>query len=409
MAELQQICILGATGSIGASTLDVLDRHRDRYRVFALAAHGSVDELERQCRHWEPSYAVLVDERAAAELSTRLAATLPRTEVLAGAAALEAVAAHDDVDVVMAAIVGAAGMPAALAAARAGKRLLLANKEALVTAGRLFMDAVEAGGATLLPVDSEHNAIFQCLPVDERARPLLEHVDRLVLTASGGPFRGRERSFLAGVTPDQACAHPNWSMGRKISVDSATLMNKGLELAEACWLFGVSEDRVEVVVHPQSIVHSLVRYPDGSLLAQLGEPDMRTPIACCLAWPERHGAGVAPLDLVAAGRLDFEAPDMEAFPCLRIARECIAQGGSAMAVCNAANEIAVEAFLAGRIGFLDIAALIEDTLAALAIVEPASLAEVEAVDREARSRARELLARRSGAQRNGTKNGVANC
>jgi 1-deoxy-D-xylulose-5-phosphate reductoisomerase len=391
---IQQVCILGATGSIGVSTLSVLADHPERYRVFALAASSSVDALEVQCRRFEPRYAVLSDVPAAQELERRLASDLPGVQVLAGSAALEEVAAHEDVDIVMAAIVGAAGMPAALAAARAGKRLLLANKEALVTAGSLFMDAVEKGNATLLPVDSEHNAIFQCLPVDGRARPRLEHVDRLVLTASGGPFRGRERSTLAGVTPDQACAHPNWSMGRKISVDSATLMNKGLELAEACWLFGVSEDRVEVVVHPQSIVHSLVRYPDGSLLAQLGEPDMRTPIACCLAWPERHGAGVAPLDLIAAGRLDFEAPDMDAFPCLRIARECIAAGGSAMAVCNAANEVAVEAFLAGAIGFLDIAGLIEDTLAATEIVEPASLLEVEAVDREARATARRFVERR---------------
>ena len=391
----QQVCILGSTGSIGQSTLDVLERHPDRYAVYALAAQGSVDTLEAQCRRYGPRYAVLSDPSAAAELAGRLrGATGPGTEVLAGPEALEQIAADDGVDVVMAAIVGSAGMPAALAAARAGKRLLLANKEALVTAGRLFMDAVEAGGAILLPVDSEHNAIFQSLPVDARARPLMEHVSSLVLTASGGPFRGRDREFLAGVTPEQACAHPNWSMGRKISVDSATLMNKGLELAEACWLFGVGEDRVEVVVHPQSIVHSLVRYPDGSLLAQLGEPDMRTPIACCLAWPERHGAGVAALDLVAAGRLDFEAPDMDAFPCLRIARECIAAGGSAMAVCNAANEVAVAAFLERQIGFLEIAALIEDTLAALPAIEPASLAEVEQVDREARAMAGQLLRRR---------------
>jgi 1-deoxy-D-xylulose-5-phosphate reductoisomerase len=311
--------------------------------------------------------------------------------VLAGSDALDVVAAHPEVDIVMAAIVGSAGMPSALAAARAGKRLLLANKEALVTAGSLMMSAVETGGATLLPVDSEHNAIFQCLPVDSRARPQLDGIAGLILTASGGPFRGRDPEFLQRVTPEQACAHPNWDMGRKISVDSATLMNKGLELAEACWLFGVTESRVEVVVHPQSIVHSLVRYDDGSVLAQLGEPDMRTPIACCLAWPKRIDAGVKPLDLLSAGRLDFEAPDMQAFPCLRIARECIASGGSAMAVCNAANEVAVAAFLAGKIGFTDIASVIEDTLAGVTHIEPASLKEVEAVDREAREHAARSL------------------
>ncbi len=387
MAAVEKVCILGCTGSIGLNTLDVIDRHRDRYEVFALGARSSVDELERQCVRYEPRYAVLTDDTAASELSARLGAKGLSTEVLAGTAALEEIAAHAEVSVVMAAIVGAAGMPSALAAAKAGKRLLLANKEALVTAGHLFMDAVEKGGGVLLPVDSEHNAIFQCLPVDERARPLMDTVHSLVLTASGGPFRGRDRAFLEQVTPDQACAHPNWSMGRKISVDSASLMNKGLELAEACWLFGVSEDRVEVVVHPQSIVHSLVRYPDGSLLAQLGEPDMRTPIACCLAWPERHSAGVAHLDLVSCGNLEFEAPDMTAFPCLRIARECISAGGSAMAICNAANEIAVAAFLDEQIGFLDIPAVIEEVLAAMPAIEPASLEEVEAVDREARATA----------------------
>ena len=393
MAAAQKVCILGSTGSIGLSTLDVIGRNPERYEVFALGARSSVDELERQCRAHTPRYAVLEDAGAAKQLESRLRKAGLPTEVLAGADALVAVASADEVAVVMAAIVGAAGMPSALAAARSGKRLLLANKEALVTAGCLFMEAVDAGGGTLLPVDSEHNAIFQCLPVDARARPLMATVHSLVLTASGGPFRGRDRAFLEQVTPAQACAHPNWSMGRKISVDSATLMNKGLELAEACWLFGVGEERVEVVVHPQSIVHSLVRYPDGSLLAQLGEPDMRTPIACCLAWPERHGAGVGHLDLVTCGPLEFEAPDTGAFPCLRIARESIAAGGSAMAICNAANEVAVAEFLAGRIGFLDIAAVIEDVLERMPIIEPDSLEAVEAVDREARSRASEVCVR----------------
>ncbi|MFT7288424.1 MAG: 1-deoxy-D-xylulose-5-phosphate reductoisomerase [Halieaceae bacterium] len=388
----QSVVILGSSGSIGANTLDVMDRHPERYAVFALAANRSVAILEAQCRKYQPRYAVLADETAAAQLQLRLAA-IPglQTEVLAGRQALCDVAAHEEVDTVMAAIVGASGMPSALAAARAGKRLLLANKEALVTAGALFMTAVEEGGAVLLPVDSEHNAIFQCLPVDERARPDMSGVSNLLLTASGGPFRGRDAAFLAAVTPEQACAHPNWDMGRKISVDSATLMNKGLELSEACWLYGVPESRVEVIVHPQSIVHSLVRYRDGSVLAQLGEPDMRTPIACCLAWPERIDAAVAPLDLIAHGRLDFEAPDTQRFPCLRIARECVAGGGSAMATCNAANEVAVAAFLDQRLGFQSVSALIEETLNSLPSIEPRSLAEVEEVVREARAVASQLL------------------
>ncbi len=392
----QRVAILGATGSIGNSTLDVLSRHPERYEVVALSASSSVDKLFHQCLTYRPRYAVLADGEAAQGLQQRLAAEPDcDVEVLEGAAALEQIADHDDVDVVVAAIVGAAGMPAALAAARAGKRLLLANKEALVTAGRLFMDAVEHGGGSLLPVDSEHNAIFQCLPCDERARPDLSSVDGLVLTASGGPFRGKDRSFLRGVTPAQACAHPNWSMGQKISVDSATLMNKGLELAEACWLFGVGEPQVDVVVHPQSIIHSMVRYRDGSVLAQMGEPDMRTPIASCLAWPERISSGVQALDFLAVGKLEFEAPDTDAFPCLRIARECIAAGGSAMAIANAANEVAVAAFLEGQMGFCDIPALIDGVLETQALIEPDSLAAVEAVDEEARSLARQWIARQS--------------
>jgi 1-deoxy-D-xylulose-5-phosphate reductoisomerase len=392
---MQSVVILGSSGSIGVNTLDVIERHPDRFRVYALAANSSVETLLEQCLRCNPRYAVLSDEQAAAALHERLAAHgAADTQVLGGAQALCDVAAHDEVDVVMAAIVGAAGMPSALAAARTGKRLLLANKEALVMAGALFMQAVDAAGATLLPVDSEHNAIFQCLPTDQRGRAQMDGVESLVLTASGGPFRGRDRDFLAGVTPAQACAHPNWDMGRKISVDSATLMNKGLELAEACWLFRVPQDRVEVVVHPQSIVHSLVRYRDGSLLAQLGEPDMRTPIACCLGWPERIDAGVRQLDMLAVGRLDFEPPDMEAFRCLRIARDCIAAGGNAMAICNAANEIAVAAFLDEIIGFQDIPAVIEETLAALPSSEPRSLDDVQAVDTEARVRAQACVSKR---------------
>ncbi|WP_439105995.1 1-deoxy-D-xylulose-5-phosphate reductoisomerase [Congregibacter sp.] len=394
VSGVQRVAVLGSSGSIGVNTLDVLARHPERYEVFALAARSSVDALFAQCQQYRPRYALLTDDASAAELARRVAADAElSTEVLSGTSALEDIAAHDDVDIVMAAIVGSAGMASAMAAARAGKRLLLANKEALVTAGSLLMRAVEEGGATLLPVDSEHNAIFQCLPVDARARPQIDGVSGLILTASGGPFRGKSPEFLAQVTPAQACAHPNWDMGRKISVDSASLMNKGLELAEACWLFGLPEDRVEVVVHPQSIVHSLVRYDDGSVLAQLGEPDMRTPIACCLAWPQRIDGGVKPLDLLAAARLDFEPPDMTSFPCLRIARECIASGGSAMAVCNAANEVAVAAFLEAQIGFLDIAAVIEASLAALPLIEPESLAEVEDIDRQARAFAGHYVSR----------------
>lgn len=391
----QMVTILGASGSIGASTLDVLARHPDRYGIFALTANSAVEPMVELCQRFSPRYAVLADATAAQRLGARLDELgHGSTEVLAGKESLELVAAHDDVHIVMAAIVGAAGLPSAMAAARAGKRLLLANKEALVMAGDLFMAAVEEGGATLLPVDSEHNAIFQCLPVDGQARPHSDAISGLVLTASGGPFRGRDEAFLARVTPEQACAHPNWSMGQKISVDSATLMNKGLELAEACWLFRQPEQRVEVVVHPQSIVHSMVRYGDGSVLAQLGQPDMRTPIAYALAWPRRIDAGVEALDLIAAARLDFEAPDTDRFPCLRIARECIAAGGSAMAVCNAANEEAVAAFLRGDIGFTAIAATIEETLNRIALIEPSTLLDVEAVDREARDVARQALVRR---------------
>lgn len=388
-AGVQNLVLLGASGSIGDSTLDVIRRHPDRYRVFAVTANRSVAALLQQCEEFQPRYAVMSDVAAGAELERQMADVAPETEVLVGAAALCDVAAHADVHTVMAAIVGAAGMPAALAAARAGKRLLLANKEALVTAGSLFMRAAEEGGATLLPVDSEHNAIFQCLPMDPQGRidraAVEASVSKLLLTASGGPFRGRSHEQLAAVTPAEACAHPNWDMGRKISVDSATLMNKGLELAEACWLFAMAPAQVDVVVHPQSIIHSAVQYRDGSVLAQLGRPDMRTPIACCLAWPERIDAGVANLDLMDIGRLDFEAPDEQAFPCLRIARECIEAGGSAMAVCNAANEIAVAAFLDERIAFTDIPATIAATLERAELVEPESLEHVEVQDREARA------------------------
>jgi len=313
-------------------------------------------------------------------------------EVKHGESGLADVVTAPEVDVVMAAIVGAAGLPSALAAARAGKTVLLANKESLVMGGHLLMQAVHEGGARLLPIDSEHNAIFQCLPVDDRARPGHQGVSKVLLTASGGPFRQWSYEQMTEATPDQACAHPNWSMGRKISVDSATLMNKGLEFIEACWIFDLQPERVEVVVHPQSIIHSMVQYLDGSVLAQMGNPDMRTAIAYGLGWPERLASGVAPLDLVTAARLDFEAPDETRFPCLRLARESVAVGGTAMAVCNAANEVAVAAFLEGKIRFTDIAVIIERTLECVNIVEAAKLSVIEEADAQARECALVFLA-----------------
>lgn len=395
MSKLQQVSVLGSTGSIGVNTLDVIGRHTDRYCVYALAANRSSEILAEQCLAHRPRFAVMACADAAQALADRLPADLG-TEVLCGEAALAQVASDDEVDVVMAAIVGAAGLPSALAAAEAGKRVLLANKEALVMAGHLFMSAVRRSGAVLLPIDSEHNAIFQCLPVDGGARPRLDGVASVLLTASGGPFRTWSTAQMQAATPDQACAHPNWSMGRKISVDSASLMNKGLEFIEACWLFDLRPDQVDVVVHPQSIIHSMVQYRDGSVLAQLGNPDMRTPIAYGLGWPERLDSGVAPLDLVAAARLDFEAPDEARFPCLRLAREAVAAGGTAMAVANAANEVAVAAFLAESVSFGSIPMIIEETLARVSPVEPATLAVVEQADSEARAVASELVAGSDG-------------
>ena len=397
MSAVQRITVLGATGSIGLSTLDVIARHPERYRVFALSGFSRLAELRVLCLKHRPRYAVVPDAQAARTLQGSLQADGLDTQVLCGEEGLCAVAADAEVDCVMAAIVGAAGLRPTLAAVQAGKKVLLANKEALVMAGALFMSAVRDAGALLLPIDSEHNAIFQCLPVDDGARPGLAGVDRILLTASGGPFRTWDAARIAAATPDQACAHPNWSMGRKISVDSATLMNKGLELAEACWLFGVGPGQVTIVVHPQSVIHSLVQYLDGSVLAQLGNPDMRTPIAYGLGWPERLAAGVTPLDLFETARLDFEAPDEGRFPCLRIAREAIAAGGTTMAACNAANEIAVAGFLDGAIGFMEIPAVIEETLARVSRVEPESLAVVEAADSEARQVAGELMRARGRA------------
>jgi 1-deoxy-D-xylulose-5-phosphate reductoisomerase len=388
------VTVLGATGSIGTSTLDVVARHPERYRVYALTAHRSRETLLAQCQRHRPRVAVLDEEKDAAWLRRELAEAGLQTEVRCGVEALVEVVEAAEVDVVMAAIVGAAGLLPTLAAVRAAKRVLLANKEALVMSGALFMDAVARHGALLLPIDSEHNAIYQCLPHEHRGGLAQHGVTQLLLTASGGPFRGWTPEALATVTPEQACAHPNWSMGRKISVDSATLMNKGLELIEACWLFDARPEQVQVVVHPQSVIHSMAAYSDGSVLAQLGNPDMRTPIAYGLAWPERIDAGVEALDLFQVARLDFEAPDEAAFPCLRLAREAIVAGGTAPAVLNAANEIAVDAFLAGRLGFAGIAELVERTLASLPMEPATDLGTILEANARARHMASDWLKRR---------------
>ncbi|MBY5923659.1 MULTISPECIES: 1-deoxy-D-xylulose-5-phosphate reductoisomerase [unclassified Halomonas] len=381
------VTVLGATGSIGTSTLDVIARHPDRYRVHALTAHRSREALLEQCLSHRPEVAVLGGAADAEWLALKLRESGLATEVRHGDQALAEVASAPEAEVVMAAIVGAAGLLPTLAAVRAGKRVLLANKEALVMSGALFMQAVEESGAALLPIDSEHNAIFQCLPGEHRGGLAQHGVTQLLLTASGGPFRGYSSEQLAHVTPDQACAHPNWSMGRKISVDSATLMNKGLELIEACWLFDARPEQIQVVVHPQSVIHSMAAYSDGSVLAQLGNPDMRTPIAYGLAWPERIDAGVQPLDLFAVARLDFEPADETAFPCLRLAREAMAAGGLQPAVLNAANEIAVEAFLDRRLSFNAIAALVQDVREGHFDGRADDLEAVLAADRQARRHA----------------------
>lgn len=386
---LKTIALLGATGSIGGSALDVVARHPDRFRIGALSAHSSVDELLALCERFRPDSAVVSDVAGHAALRDGLRARGLPTRALAGPGALVEVATDPANDTVIAAIVGAAGVASTLAAARAGKRLLLANKESVVLAGSLLVQAVAEGGATVLPIDSEHNAIYQCLPADGGRGG----VRRLLLTASGGPFRGRQRADLAGVTPDQACAHPNWVMGRKISVDSATLMNKGLEVIEARWLFDMPASRIEVVVHPQSIIHSLVDYVDGSVLAQLGNPDMRTALAYGLAWPERVDSGVAPLDLAALGRFDFQAPDLDAFPCLGLAFQVLEAGGSAPAILNAANEIAVSAFLQGRLGFLGIPDLIQACLDALPGGPAGDLDQLMDTDAAARRMAEALIPR----------------
>lgn len=384
VSGLLQVTVLGATGSIGLSTLDVIARHPERYEVFALTAFSRIAELRILCRKHRPRYAVVPDSGNARELQSQLDSDGIRTRVLVGEGGLSEVAAHPEVDVVMAAIVGAAGLSPTLAAVQASKRVLLANKEALVMSGALFMQALRDSDAVLLPIDSEHNAIFQCLPGGYSKGLSRVGVRRILLTASGGPFRQMPLEQLAAVSPDQACAHPNWSMGRKISVDSASMMNKGLELIEACWLFDAQPDQVEVVIHPQSVIHSMVDYIDGSVLAQLGNPDMRTPIAHALAWPERIDSGVSALDLLQTGRLDFEAPDHLRFPCLRIARQAAQDGGTAPAMLNAANEVAVDAFLKGRIRFTEIAGIIEGVLNKEASVPTRCLADVLAADAQAR-------------------------
>ncbi|WP_212629760.1 1-deoxy-D-xylulose-5-phosphate reductoisomerase [Pseudomonas sp. KB-10] len=394
MSSVQQVTVLGATGSIGLSTLDVIARHPERYQVFALTGFSRLAELQVLCVRHRPRYAVVPDAKSALELQDHLRAAGLETEVLVGEEGLCAVSADKAVDCVMAAIVGAAGLRPTLAAVQAGKKVLLANKEALVMSGALFMQAVKQSGAVLLPIDSEHNAIFQCLPGDYSRGLQAVGVRRVLLTASGGPFRETPLAELERVTPEQACAHPNWSMGRKISVDSASMMNKGLEMIEACWLFDARPEQIEVVIHRQSVIHSLVDYVDGSVLAQLGNPDMRTPIAHALAWPERIDSGVSPLDLFAVGRLDFERPDEQRFPCLRLAREAVQAGGSAPAMLNAANEVAVEAFLQRRIRFTDIARMIESVLNAQPVRAVEALDAVFEADMRARELAGQWLAGR---------------
>jgi 1-deoxy-D-xylulose-5-phosphate reductoisomerase len=382
------LTILGSTGSIGTSTLDVVARHPGRFSVFALTAHRQAEQLVEQCRQFRPRFAVIVDAGLHPAVADALHGSA--TTVLSGPAALDRVAGAPEVDTVMAAIVGAAGLASSLAAARAGKRILLANKEALVMAGPVFVQAVKENRATLLPIDSEHNAIFQCLPVAPAGGTSLAGVRRIHLTGSGGPFRTTPMEELAKVTPEQACAHPNWVMGKKISVDSATMMNKALEIIEAHWLFGVPPARIEVLIHPQSVIHSMVEYEDGSVLAQLGNPDMRTPIAQALAFPERVDAGVARLELARLAKLTFEAPDFERFPVLKLAYRALAEGGTAPATLNAANEYAVAAFLAGELAFDRVAALIEDVALATPAGAIATLDDVLAADQAARKMASSL-------------------
>ena len=378
-----KITVLGATGSIGVNTLDVIRSHRDKYSIYALTAHSRIDILLAQCLEFKPVYAVVVDEHAASELRLLLKAQNCCTEVLSGPEELISVSSDFGIDIVVAAIVGGAGLPPTFAAVKAGKKVLLANKESLVMSGKLFMDAVKTYDAQLLPVDSEHNAIFQCLP--ERYTTLADAgIQRILLTGSGGPFRQTPMAELSAVTPEQACSHPNWSMGKKISVDSATMMNKGLEYIEACWLFGAEPKDIEIVVHPQSIIHSMVEYADGSVLAQMGQPDMRTPIANCLGWPERICSNASSLDFKTLSALTFEAPDFERFDGLKLAVEVASSGGSYAIALNAANEIAVDAFLSGSIKFNEITQVLRQTIDAWQSCEPSSIDDVLDADRHAR-------------------------
>ena len=389
--KIQYVTILGATGTIGMQTLDVISQHVDRFAIFALTANNNVKGLFALCEKYKPHYAVMLQESAAAMLSAQLESIGSTTVVLHGEAALCEISSHDEVDIVMAAIVGAAGLHPAMAAAKAGKRILLANKETLVMAGNLFMEAVVSGGATLLPIDSEHNAIFQAMPQQKSGSLASMGVKRVLLTASGGPFRNSSIEELKAVTRAQALNHPNWVMGPKITIDSATLMNKGLEVIEAYWLFNALPEQIEVVVHPQSVIHSMVEYIDGSILAQLGNPDMRTPIAYGLGYPERLSSGVSSLDLLTTARLDFCAPDTTRFPCLRIAYDALYAGGTAPAILNAANEMAVEAFLAEKIGFMDIPNVIDGVLTVAKVDHVESIEQLVAVDRMARQSAAILI------------------
>lgn len=390
---MHSVTILGSTGSIGISTLDVIGRHPDKYKVYALTANRSVDSLFEQCQQYSPEVAVMLDEDAAEQLQQRITTAGLDIQVGSGSEALQLVASQAQVDCVVAAIVGAAGLLPTLAAAKSGKRILLANKEALVMSGGLFMREVVQNNAVLLPVDSEHNAIWQCMPVGDSQRYRFDGkgVRRIILTASGGPFRDYELADLEQVTPEQAVAHPNWSMGQKISVDSATMMNKGLEVIEAHWLFGLPSHQIDVILHRQSIIHSMVDYVDGSVLAQMGNPDMRTPIANALAWPERISSGVEPLDLVSIGQLDFKAADHTHFPCLALAYQALDAGGTSTAILNAANEVAVEAFLQRQIKFTDIAKIIKRVLVELPASAGENLDQVLADDEAARDLANALI------------------
>jgi len=380
----QGVCILGSTGTIGVNTLDVINRHLDKYKVIALTANQADEKLFQQCLKFNPQYAVMVDEDSAQRLKQKICGAKVDTEVLCGVESLEKVAGLEDVDQVMAAIVGAAGLLPTLAAARAGKRILLANKEALVMSGDIFIKEVKKYNAELLPIDSEHNAIFQCMPKHFESGLENVGVNKILLTASGGPFRTRSIDTLHDVTPEEAVAHPNWVMGQKISVDSATMMNKGLEVIEACWLFNTQPSMVQVVLHSQSIIHSMVSYTDGSVLAQMGNPDMRTPIAHAMAWPERMLSGVEPLDIFEVAKLEFEKPDFERFPCLAMAYDALNEGGTATTVLNAANEIAVDAFLNKQLSFMNISRVIEKTLENTSIVEADNLNTILQADSAAR-------------------------